>query len=132
MRRLNSIVKIRIGILVVLALLVYQVLEPRVRLSDAKSLLRVQGSSVAYYKQGDHRKGESQNKGSKKPTQILRNHQPEKLVEKRQVVSAQTEFYIQVDHSACEQLEPEETLALRFFVLCSIPAKRAPPRMSSL
>jgi hypothetical protein len=136
MRSLNQIIKVRSCRAIVFALLVYQLVahsdspwqvEPHAGITDVEISRSVQTFSVTRDKQGDHRKRENQNRATKKPSQILPGHHPDKLAENTQSTFGPANLWLDLKQNVFERFEGEGALISNFFILNHISAKRAPP-----
>lgn len=127
MPRLNSIIRITVGVAVVTTLLVCQLVEPQAKLSRAKIVAPSPVPSVAYYTQADRRAHDDRDKEAKNRARLLRRHHPEKLLEARHLVFPPAEAYFHLDLSLCGRFELLDSDRPSFLVHYCLPTNRAPP-----
>lgn len=130
----SQIIKLRSWRFTALTLLVCQwvalgdvLWSTRIELSDVKTSRWVHTFSTTRDTRSTHRKRENQNRATRKPSQILPDHHPEKLVKNTPSLFGPASFWFDLRQSIFDRLEGARALRPNFFILNHLAPKRAPP-----
>jgi hypothetical protein len=127
MRSFNRTVKRVSSGVVFLALFFCHVPGPRAAFSPIQVPRLLEGLSVTHAKACEHEKSQDKSKGTKKQSQILSGHRPEKLVESCHSTLGPISICVDFDPGASERLDSREDLTQSSPTYFLMPPTRASP-----